>query len=169
MSIPIKFDDLPMEIQRREKSILAAIRRGIRNGARGGRAVLVRRSPKDLGQLKNSWRDTASRPGTATMTTVAEVFNDAPYAGIVELGARPHPVSREGQLAILEWVQRHFRGEDEKAQRRIARAIVHKIRREGQRPTYFVRDSLGDLNALAAREVARAVDRQASGSRKGGA
>lgn len=29
---------------------------------------------------------------------------DAPHAGIIELGARPHPVSREGVEAIARWV-----------------------------------------------------------------
>jgi hypothetical protein len=40
---------------------------------------------------------------------VAITFNDAPHIGVLECGARPHPVSLEGQRAIYEWVERHFR------------------------------------------------------------
>lgn len=37
--------------------------------------------------------------------TGAVVTDDAPHAGIIELGARPHPVSREGVEAIARWVK----------------------------------------------------------------
>ena len=137
----------------RNAEALEAVGRGLRSGARGARALLVRRTPKDNGHLKAAWRDTASRPSKGGAVVAAQVMNDAPYAGIVELGARPHPVSREGRFAILEWVRRHFPAEEPSEQEEIRDAIVAKLRTKGQKPTYFVRDSMDDILKLTSREV----------------
>lgn len=77
----------------------AALKHGLRRGAQRGRTLLVHESPVDTGQFKNAWkvRDLNSAP---------QIHNDAPHAGIIERGARPHPVSREGVDAIRAWVKR---------------------------------------------------------------
>lgn len=166
--IVISAKDLPAELQRLEGSVREAIHRGIRSAARRGRAELVRRTPKDHGLLKASWRDTATGAGGST---IAEVMNDAPYVGIVEAGARPHAVSEAGQAAIREWVRRHlpdligrdraktikrrFANYAEIEINRITSAIVWRIRKYGQPPTYFIRDALPELSRYAALEVLR--------------
>lgn len=193
--VPVSIEQLPKELARLERSLKQAIGRGARNGARRGRTLLVQRSPKDQGLLKAAWRTTADRPSTARTQVVAETFNDAPYAGVVEMGARPHPVSEEGQLAIYEWVKRHFgflrtgRGTYTAVRAdsaalpgrlrkkiggklgqlkmdlelvKVAEAIIQKIRKHGQRPTYFVRDSLPDLQRFAADEIVRQLREAAS-------
>lgn len=162
---------------------MIALRRGIRAGAARGRAELVRRTPKDQGHMKAAWRDTgASVAATDTASPVAEVYNDAPYAGIVEAGARPHAVSEEGKQAILEWVKRHLpelMGHDRAAfikrrkwtnyaemeAKEIMEAIVWRIRTKGQPPTYFIRDTLPKLSEFAAAEVARELRSLANGGR----
>jgi hypothetical protein len=170
--IAIGIGSLPEELARRAKAHREAVMLGVRNAARRTRAHLVRRTPKDQGLAKQAWRDTANatllHPGV-----VAEVFNDAPYIGILEEGARPHAVSEEGQRAILEWVRRHyanFVGRDrarfvkrrfanyaEIEIKEIAEAIVWKLRTQGQEPTYFVRDSLPEITRFTATEIDRAV------------
>lgn len=195
---PLAPEQLAGALAKGKAGLMDAVRRGVRNSARRGRAHLVRVTPKDSGLLKASWKDTTTGPG-ATSTTVAMVYNDAPYAGIVEAGARPHPVSEEGQLAIYEWVKRHFgfqaigSGKNRKIRAvsldmqtanapgegrvrpklggklgelnmsielvRIAEAIIHKLRTKGQAPTYFVKNSLPDLESFLADEVSRAVER----------
>ena len=50
-----------------------------------------------MGVTKNSVK--ARKDGKS-----ARVDIDSPVAGIIELGARPHPVSREGVEAIARWV-----------------------------------------------------------------
>lgn len=105
------------QLKRRNSRTLVAIARGALRGAHRGRAIIVRETPVDQGQLKQAWR---VLPGTAPATrgargawsrfvnqTLAELRNLAPHAGIVELGARPHSVSPEGWLAIYDWVVRH--------------------------------------------------------------
>lgn len=105
------------------------------------------------------------------------VINDAPHAGIIELGARPHPVSKEGVLAIAAWVRRKLHPKDESgsvimgkngkpkkfgedAALRIAYAIAENIKKFGQKPHYVMMNALpqareffdAELNALNSSE-----------------
>src|SRR5262245_53500565 len=133
----------------------------------------------DLGTFKNAWRYEATDKGATT-------FNDAPYAGVIELGARPHPVSREGVELITQWVMRKMRigyeGRDERGRyvkgrkntpknereakaKAIAWAIVQKIKTQGQAPTYMVRDALPQARKFFAEEFARIMSTNQVGSR----
>lgn len=82
------------------KRNLDAVRRGVRNGLLRGATVLSKAGPVDQGILKNAWKIVASEGGMPALV------NDAPHAGIVERGARPHMPPLE---PILEWVKRHLR------------------------------------------------------------
>lgn len=77
-----------------------AIKRGVRNGLVRGKSHLVRQTPVDQGILKNAWKVIVADGGMPAL------LNDAPHAGIVERGARPHMPPLE---PILEWVKRHLR------------------------------------------------------------
>lgn len=77
-----------------------AVKRGIQNGLRRGMAHMVRQTPVDQGILKNAWKVIVASDGGSAL------INDAPHAGIVERGARPHMPPLE---PILEWVKRHLR------------------------------------------------------------
>ena len=170
MSTRIRIDAarLPGELRREAQEVGADLRRGLGLAAHRSKAEISKRTPVDLGQLRASWR---VRPGHGELA--AELVNDAPHAGIVELGARPHPVSREGQEAIYEWARRHFglrgaRGKVRRIQggafedpmlRRITMGIVMKIRRKGQRPTYFVRRRLRLFRRFVADEAQAAIRR----------
>jgi hypothetical protein len=173
--IRLGIDQLPAELARGEKRFERALERGLRRGAERGRAIIVKKTPTDLGQLRASWKVKSAQ-------MVAELINDAPHAGIVELGARPHAVGPEGWHAIYEWVRRHpemygekkartrvsaslsdlatsgpFKGSDPEITA-ITNAIVQKIRRYGQKPTYFVRNNLESLKAALIAEVERQLE-----------
>jgi hypothetical protein len=179
--IRIGIDQLPDALRRGEEQFARALSRGLRLGAERGRTIMVKRTPTDLGQLRASWKVKAT-------ALVAELINDAPHAGIVELGARPHKVSAEGWQAIYEWVRRHpelygrtrmrrrvsatlaqqtaigpFAGIDPEITG-ITWAIVKKINKHGQKPTFFVMKAMDDLRAALIGEVetqlARATARQ---------
>ncbi len=121
--------------------------------ARKFRTLLVQRTDElgitDTGALKNSWRAERTKDG-------ATVFSDCPYAGIVELGARPHPVSVEGQEAIARWAIRKL-GVDEKEAKSVAFLIARKIAKEGQKPTYLVQDQLPKAVAYYREELERII------------
>ena len=185
--IRIGIEQLPEALARGEQRFERALYRGLRRGAERGRAIIVPKTPTDLGQLRASWKVKAA-------DMVAELINDAPHAGIVELGARPHKVSPEGWQAIYEWVRRHpelygekkartkvsgtlselaklgpFRGIDPEITA-ITNAIVQKIRRRGQKPTNFVRNNLEALRKALIKEVERQLElaTKAAGGQKGG-
>jgi hypothetical protein len=139
--------------------------------------MLVRRTPKDLGQAKAGWR--VSKPIKGSRGVRVDLYNDAPYVGILELGARPHSVSMAGRIAIYEWVLRnippaiqgpvqkrtggrkalsaqHSEGLDAAAMD-ITNAIVQKIRKKGQAGKFFVAKSMDELNRDFGRELNRQI------------
>jgi len=184
-------------LRRRDNAARKAVQRATLRGAARGKALLARVSPTDLGQLRSSWeikRTGMGISGTAAAFTrsgtLAVLQNNAPHAGIVELGARPHPVSWEGFEAIYFWVyrHRHYFGMVTKSGRRkrvdakgwqssgrsggevweenpeiasIARGIIWKLAREGQKPTYFVQSKLDFLQDYVAIEFVRLLKKLA--------
>jgi hypothetical protein len=96
-------------LERHNAHALVAVHRGLRSGARAGRTHLVRVTPKDRGMAKAAWKEHNGPMNSRPPTPAAWLENSAPYIGILEKGARPHPVSPEGRLAIYEWVLRNMR------------------------------------------------------------
>lgn len=185
-------------LRRRDNAARRAVQRAVLRGAARGQAHLRRATPTDQGQLKASWEikrtGAGINPTAAAFTRsciLAVLQNDAPHAGIVELGARPHPVSREGWESIYFWVYRNrhlFPSMQTKAGRAkrvkaggwqsagrsggasweehpelaaITWGIVRRIRREGQRPTYFVAKELDTLQDFVAIEFVRLLKKLA--------
>lgn len=104
-TVAVKLGQLPGVMAKGNLARLEAVARGNRSGARYGRTEHVKATPKDMGMAKAAWKvyNTGGITGL-----IAYIQNSAPYIGILEMGARPHPVSLEGQWAIYEWVERHF-------------------------------------------------------------
>lgn len=180
--ITISLEDLPADLLRRIAELPDRMLRGITSGQNFGRALLVKKSPTDQGQLRNSWRLESGGGGAAQF--VQSIVNDAPYAGVIERGARPHPVSKEGIESIAGWVWRNRgkfsmsrvsgpvrrgtggrralqRQTDMMIATQIAHAIAWKIRRYGQKPTWFVRESVPRITRVIRKEVAREIDKLA--------
>jgi hypothetical protein len=181
--IAIKASDIAKIVEPRLPRALVE-RAGVRAAYRG-QALLRKRTPVDQGQLKNSWQ-VHPRPGAREFVTIE---NRAPHAGIVERGARPHPVSRAGKMALYWWVVRNRKkfsslrtagGRASRIRHRIASGpvqaggtrpmaqldprvmsivwgIVKKLEKKGQKPTYFVKNSLPTLEKFFAIEAQRAV------------
>jgi len=151
MAIKVTAKEFPKEIEARFKGISRDIRQGMINGAEEGARILKVRTPKMTGTTANQWEVKKGR-GRRPVSIV----NNAPHIGVLELGARPHPVSFEGRIAIARWARLKFGVSPGEAQG-IAEAIAHKIAAHGQKPTYFVRDSLDDLSAAMGRGVQKAI------------
>ncbi len=180
--------ELPKVLASHEKKMPEAIRAGIRLAAERGRTLLVRASPVDLGQFKTAWRVREGIHGP-------EIVNDAPHAGIIELGARPHAVSREGMIAIAAWAKRKILQSGRMSRKAylasgkklsskamkttgkkgqhwadveamsIAWAIAGKLKKYGQKGKFIVRDNMPKLSKYLAAEVARQIQKVLS--RKG--
>lgn len=193
--ITVPLDKLPDALDLNERTVRRAIAVGALAGAHRGRALIVRRTPVDQAQLRASWK---VKPGADEFDgageKLAELINDAPHMPTVELGARPHKVSREGWLAIYEWVRRHYRGAVTGAGvkvytlggagtmrprknnggldpeiERITWAIVTKIKKYGQKATLFVRNSVDDLREVMGYELHREIGRAIAKLKPGGA
>ena len=132
------------------KRALAATREAAVVAAERGRALLVRRSPVYLGLFRAAWKVTRGREPTIT--------NSAPYAGVIERGARPHAVSQEGIEAIAEWARLKL-GLDEKESRNVAYGVAKRLAAEGQEGHFLVRDALPMLTAYYASAVEDALRR----------
>ncbi len=186
LTMQIRPDQVEGMIKARSDATRKALVRASNRAALRSQALMVRRTPVDQGQLKNSWRVVlGSLAVTTAVQELAALVNDAPHAGIVELGARPHKVSAEGWAAIYLWVYRHRHlfgfvtksGRTARARatrgnvraridvnpelERITWGIVKRIEKEGQKPTFFVRDSLPVLNEILGEEVNKQIERVA--------
>lgn len=166
MSVTIEAKDaakflLKLDAAARVKARIAMLR-----GAERGRAIMARRTPVDTGEMRAKWKAVSS----SLPNEAARLLNDHPMIGVIENGARPHPVSDIGILAIERWVARHsdvWQGAQdsgdgrlltrEQAIAKVTHGIVWKLRNQGQEPTHFIRDSLPDLRRVMAREVVRMI------------
>lgn len=160
MANPIKIDvtKLGYELRARVGTVKAAVHTAANMAARRWREKLVDlhddADKVDTGQHRGSWKIEDTQRSV-------NVVNDAPYAGIIERGARPHPVSKEGVLTIAKWVQHKFANFDEEACLRIAYGIAAKIKRHGQAGTFIVQNSLPLARRYLNQEVKREIARQA--------
>lgn len=158
-TITITPGQVPGIYRRETAKFRAAIEKAARSAARRLKVHLVART-NELGITDQGTYRAGFKVDDKT------VYNDAPHAGIVELGARPHPVSREGIEAIAAWVRRKLRipPATEGGRRRkytqdqamsIAYAIANKIREVGQAPRYVMRDALPMAGVFYGEELRR--------------
>lgn len=167
MVVRMRPDQLPRALRAEGERIRRAIPKAARAAAQRFKARLVARTDElgitDQGILKNSWRvgtgggrDDAGRFTAGSGGTVARVYSDAPHAGVIELGARPHAVSLEGREAIARWAMRKLNLSEKEAEH-AAFAIAKKIEKVGQKPRYLVRDCLDDARRYFGEELSRVV------------
>ena len=168
MSITVDIRDIGGVVRKLEREVRRRIQTGVVRGAERGRGILVRKTPTDTGHARAAWRVSSMTTLFSNSGVLARLYNDAPHIGIIESGARPHPVSKEGVAAIEAWVRRHpeimAAAQDSGHGRmltqtqdahRVAMGIAWKLRHHGQEPTYFIKHSLGRVREAMAREVAR--------------
>lgn len=164
-TIKIESKDLARVLRREGERVPRLLPMAAYAAAQRLRARIVdeidRRKITDQGILKNSFRVVRqNRDGGGRFLgsggSVA-VRSDAPHAGIVELGARPHPVSPEGRMAIARWAARKLGLSDKEAER-ASWAIANRIRERGQAPTYVVRSCLADGVRYYGEEIVRMLN-----------
>jgi hypothetical protein len=167
--VSIKPGQLAATIRAAGRRNQTAIKRGIRAGAARGVGLLTRLTPVDEGVMKSAWKVVSGDAGT-------RIENLAPHAGIIEAGARPHPVSEEGRKAIEGWVRRVVLSSYttqggakatgkvrklnswEKANadvRAIVERIIWKIRTKGAKGHWIVKGSMEELRAFVFEEIER--------------
>lgn len=98
-SVTIDHNKIGQRIRADASGAPRIVKQAIFSSAQRGRAFIVGRSPVDRGILRNAWRVLRSSNG-------ADLVNDQPYAGVMERGARPFRISKEGREALVGWVKR---------------------------------------------------------------
>jgi hypothetical protein len=162
--VSIRMNRLPEALRKTPGRTYAAVAKGSRRGAFWGLRHLVPRTPTDRAELRRSWRVLRRALPQKGDAEVAVLLNDAPYAGIIEGGARPHPVSAEGRERIRAWAKRTL-GLPEAELDSFVWHFAEKLRREGQRPTFFVRDELEKVRDLVGEAIEAALAQLAGKSR----
>ena len=176
--VRVTADELGFQIEAHQKDLM---KRGARiaalDAAMATMRPVVRDSPVDLGFYKNAWTVKQGQGAIA-----AELRNDMPYAGIIELGARPHWPPFE---PLYEWAKRkagdlhlsghvkigpqafrtdkkgflRYRGasslddDDDDEIRRFVYAVQRKIATHGQKPHHV----MGKHIPFAEKALARAL------------
>lgn len=146
MSIKISPKELAGKLKAHNEEAKKALRRGANSAAHRAVLLLKEKSPVDQGQYRNAWQVKRGADG------MPSIGNDAPHAGIIERGARPHPVSEEGIEALTAWAMRRL-GLDEKEARGVAFAIAKKLRERGQEPKWIVRNAMNEIVKITRQEV----------------
>lgn len=138
--------DLDERIKRTQKAKVITAHRS--------RALFASKTPVDTGQMKNAW--VVEDGFNADDAAVVRVWNRAPYAGIVERGARPHKVSAAGREALLRWAMRQM-GLEEAEARKAVDAICFRLNKQGQKGQYVVRNQLKKVRQWLKEETERAI------------
>ncbi len=81
-----------------------AVLKAMKSAAQRGRAFMVSKSPVYRGILRNAWKV------IKVSDQQINLENDQPYAGVLERGARPFKLSKEGLEALTLWVKRKVLG-----------------------------------------------------------
>jgi hypothetical protein len=132
----------------RELKRIGAVRSALVEAANEGVAITTDSINKNVG------RDTGGLVGSVHVEKqgdTVEVVVDAPHAGIIELGARPHwaPIK-----PLLEWAIRHQASFGENAEA-VAWAIRWKIHEEGSKPRHFMLKALPEMRDALGRVLQR--------------
>lgn len=128
-----------------------------------GLRIVAKATPSDRGLARAAW-DVDIKPGRG-----ADLTNDSPYSGILEMGSRPHTPPL---MPILRWVVRRW-GLDLSGGRRsfesikdvpyptylAAKTIQERIGREGTKPYGMVTNNLSRLTRILRDEVTREIKR----------
>lgn len=106
----------------------------------------------NTGQYKRSWKFQELPDG-------GKLFNNAPYAPIIEYGRRPGKgISQVGQIAVATWAMRRL-GVDYSQAKGIAFCLSRKYKRVGLKGRYVLRDSLPEIETAINAEVKTQIDR----------
>jgi hypothetical protein len=136
----ISLKDLAREIPRFGAALVQTQRNAVIMGLQRSIPMLVERSPVDTGAYASSWDMTYDEKH-------AVIGNYAPYAPVIEYGARPFtpPIG-----PLLAWAKRVLQDPSQPPDYspdvwRLAKGVQKKISEEGMEPKFVLTDSLDDI------------------------
>jgi hypothetical protein len=136
------------QVRNAGEQIKKSIHIGLKHTTQRVLAAVVAATPTDQGQMRNGWRVSGN-----------QVINEAPHAGIVIKGARPHNVSRAGIESIIRWAMRTL-GVSELEAKRIAWGKAANLRKFGQKPNDFITSLQPMFTLWTKEEVERQIHKR---------
>lgn len=150
IKIPLK--DYAGYLQKLGPRLNQAVKRGVVSGAYRSVALLQQRSRSvdavNTGAYLRAWKSSATSFG-------AVVFNDRPYAGVIEQGRRPG-ATMPPTRAIAQWAQRKLGLGAEEA-RAVSFAIARSIKEKGIDGRQVLEGATEDIRELAGEEIDREI------------
>lgn len=150
-SIKINPRELAVVLRKEDARLRKAVSQAANAAARKLKTYMVRETDRkgitDRGIYKSSF-----------VVNKNVVSNEAPHAGIVEMGTRPHFVGKEGREALALWCMRKLGLTYADAQS-ASWAIAHKIAEVGTEGRYVFRDALPKAVEFFQQELARIIKR----------
>jgi len=150
-SIKIDPKELAVVLRKEDTRLRKAVTQAANAAARRLKTFMVRETDRkgitDRGIYKNSF-----------VVNKNVVSNEAPHAGIVEMGTRPHHVGKEGREALKLWCMRKLDLSEKEAEA-ASWAIAHKIAAVGTEGRYVFRDALQKAIAFYREELTRIIKR----------
>lgn len=147
-----------------EGKLQQAVKRGLVSGALRCVTVMQRRTEEappaspggsvgafDTGMYKAAWKSSETADGS-------RVFNSRPYAGVIEGGRRPSPVSREGQKQLAGWVRRKM-GLSESEAKGVAYVIARKMKERPLQARNVLSGGVEEMTKVVMAEVDRELDK----------
>lgn len=136
----IDLKDFSRELDKFSKATVVQQQHAVANAFAKAIPRLVKASPVDQGLYAQSWDFSIDEKQ-------AILGNYAPYAAIIEHGARPHtpPIA-----PLLEWAKRVLKDPSQPPEYsprvwRLARGVQHKIAEHGQKPLHILENDLPNI------------------------
>lgn len=161
-TIEVEFEGLGRLLSQLGVHADVAVNKGLLSAANRSRQLLVAESNRkrvtNTGNFRRAWKSARVvevDPGTTEIRRGVQVWNAAPYSGVVEEGRRPG--ARMPPLEpIARWAQRKFRIPYRRA-RGLSFAIARKIAREGIPPKHVLTDVIPRISSYIRDEVTHEV------------
>lgn len=156
--LKMSYGDLPRYYRRLGERMLPAMRRGAIRGALRAVSTLQRATSAagvfNTGYYKRAWTFSPIEDG-------ARVYNQAPYAAVIEYGRRPG-ARFPPRNAIIDFAQRKL-GLSRKEAERAAFPIARAIARRGIRGRFVLVGALPQIKSDFFEEVLKELDRAMAG------
>ena len=122
-------DFAKLSLEKKRKAVVGGIARSIPD--------LVAASPVDTGMYADSWDFTIQEKSVI-------LGNYAPYAGVIEYGARPHPTPIG---PLLDWAKRVLQSPSQPPKYEpkvwaLAKAVQRKLAERGQEPKHIMENAI---------------------------
>jgi len=165
VTVTMSMDQWAAWMSRLQGRFMPAAIRGIRTGAVQAHTVMLKRTKKappasdrpgstpgafNYGTYFESWKISPLPDG-------AVVYNSQPYAGVIEYGRRPSPVSKEGRRNLTRWAMRKL-GVTESEAKSVAFLVARSLKKRPLRARNVMTGGVQEMTDAVRGEITKELD-----------